>query len=103
LPACDFFSICEHLPFWRQITFQIFRFVCCFPIALALREPPGFSGIQGVLAKDLIYKSFASLTIASFRPSARAPRAGEIQFSRACILVFCFILSKLFPHHPLDL
>ena len=58
LPACDFFSICEHLPIWLQITFQISRFECCFHIAPALRAPLGISAIQGVLAKDLIFRSF---------------------------------------------
>jgi len=54
VPALDFSSICEHLPFLPQNTSQISIFQGHFQYAWALRAPPGVLGINEVLAKDLI-------------------------------------------------
>jgi hypothetical protein len=60
VPALDLSSICEHLPFLPRNTSEISVFQGHFQYVQALRAPPGVLGIIGVLAKDLIYKSFGN-------------------------------------------
>jgi len=56
VPALDFSSICEHLPFLPQNTFEISAFQGHFHYMKPLRAPPGVLGINEVLANDLILK-----------------------------------------------